>query len=312
MLLQDGMRNAFRPLSQAASHARSIHIPSSAVGKKLPLPPGGVSSGKAKGVFDGARNALTRLLYGTQPISTSINPQAFRRAIHTHTAQPFRNQFSFPVRHALSNSPLSFARPPAVQRGMTEVGLGTARKFSTARPIFQHLVQNVPVAGRSMYEMDLDLEKKKGRRLGSKRTKQGQALGAREKTKVKRSTFEENLDKYFAVFPTTGEEVSATLVVPLSPPKPLSSIANLRHQRAQASSLSMRCGRLSRHMASIVSAFQPFSANSIRRKSGIAALITKHLALHLSRRMARQVNLRNAPASKSSSTDGPLKWLGML
>jgi len=101
---------------------------------------------------------------------------------------------------------------------MTEVGLGTARKFSTARPIFQHLAQNVPVAGRSMYEMDLDMQKKKGHRLGNKRTTENQESGkASGKTKAKRSTFEENLDKYFAVSATSEQEVSTTLVVPLSP-----------------------------------------------------------------------------------------------
>jgi len=210
------MRNAFRPLSQGVSHGRSIHIPSGALGRKLPPLPGGASSGKAKGVIDTARSALTRLLYGTQPISHSTQPHAFRRAIHT--VQPVRNQFSFPVRHALSTSPLSFARPPVVQRGMSEVGLGTARKFSTARPIFQHLAQNVPVAGRSMYEMDLDLQKKKGRRLGSKRTGENKGSGKPlEKTKAKQSSFEENFDRYFPVDPSECHEVSATVVVPLSP-----------------------------------------------------------------------------------------------
>jgi hypothetical protein len=40
---------------------------------------------------------------------------------------------------------------------MTQVGLGTARNFSSARPIFQNLAQNVPIAGRAFWEADWDV-----------------------------------------------------------------------------------------------------------------------------------------------------------
>ncbi|KAF9068343.1 hypothetical protein BDP27DRAFT_1364226 [Rhodocollybia butyracea] len=36
----------------------------------------------------------------------------------------------------------------------SQVGLGTARNFSTGRCVFQNLVENVPIAGRSLYEAD--------------------------------------------------------------------------------------------------------------------------------------------------------------
>jgi len=228
MLAQSGMRTAFRLFTQAASHGRSIHIPSNALGRKLPHPPGGISSGKGKGVIDSARNALTRLLYGSNPIPNT-QPHAFRRAIHH--AQPIRNQFSFPVRHALTNSPMSFARPPMVQRGVTEVGLGTARKFSTARPIFQNLVQNVPVAGRSMYEMDLDLQKRKVRRIVAKKLAKDQTDKTRRKVKTDQSTLEENYNKYFPVQSLDNEEVSTVLTVPLVPyDAPNASSANYSEQ----------------------------------------------------------------------------------
>lgn len=214
MLQPDGMRTAFRLLSQA-SHGRSIHIPSGALGRKPPVP-GGVSSSKGKGVIESARNAFNRLLYGTNPIQKTTYPQAFRRAVHT--TQPIRNQFSFPVRHALSTSPMSFARPPVVQRGMTEVGLGTARKFSTTRPIFQNLVQNVPVAGRTLSEVDLDLQKRKARKIVAKRLdSEKKGANTQEKSKAYRYTFEENFDKYFPVEAASGEEVSTILTVPLVP-----------------------------------------------------------------------------------------------
>jgi hypothetical protein len=44
----------------------------------------------------------------------------------------------------------------AVPRSVAQVGLGTARNFSSSRPIFQNLVHNVPVAGRAACELDLD------------------------------------------------------------------------------------------------------------------------------------------------------------
>lgn len=215
MLASGGMRTAFRLLSQAASHGRSIHIPSNALGRKLPLPPGGVSSAQGKGVLDTARNALTRLIYGANPIQKS-NPHALRRAAHT-TTRSVQNQFSFPVRHALTNSPMSFARPPVVPRKMTDVGLGTARKFSTGRPIFQHLAQNVPVAGRSMYEMDLDLQKRKARRIVAKKLALEDSSKSSNIVKSMESTLEENYKKYFPNQSIDGEEVSTVLTVPLVP-----------------------------------------------------------------------------------------------
>jgi len=39
---------------------------------------------------------------------------------------------------------------------MAQVGLGTARNFSSGRPIFQHLAENIPIAGRAFYEADWD------------------------------------------------------------------------------------------------------------------------------------------------------------
>ena len=48
--------------------------------------------------------------------------------------------------------------PILVNRSVSQVGLGTARNFSSGRPVFQNLVQNVPVAGRAFFEVDLDIK----------------------------------------------------------------------------------------------------------------------------------------------------------
>ena len=47
-----------------------------------------------------------------------------------------------------------------VPRPVTQVGLGTARNFSSTRPIFQNLAQNVPVAGRAFWEADWEIHAK--------------------------------------------------------------------------------------------------------------------------------------------------------
>lgn len=43
-------------------------------------------------------------------------------------------------------------------RNVTQVGLGTARNFSSARPLFQNIAENVPIAGRAFYEADWDMK----------------------------------------------------------------------------------------------------------------------------------------------------------
>lgn len=59
-------------------------------------------------------------------------------------------------------------RGPAPARlrlgGVAEIGLGTARNFSSARPIFEQLAQNVPIAARALYEVDWDIGSLKAQR----------------------------------------------------------------------------------------------------------------------------------------------------
>jgi len=75
------------------------------------------------------------------------------------------SNWSLPVRHALSvrmGAP-RLPRPPAVPRNIAQVGLGTARNFTTGRPIFQNLadkMHNIPVASRAFLEADLDMRSK--------------------------------------------------------------------------------------------------------------------------------------------------------
>jgi hypothetical protein len=90
----------------------------------------------------------------------SLHAVAYRESI--------QNRLSASARHALKNNPLirqanPFSRsssgslPPRCG-GVAQVGLGLARNFSTTRPIFQQLADNVPVVGRAFYEIDWDVQ----------------------------------------------------------------------------------------------------------------------------------------------------------
>ncbi|EIM90247.1 uncharacterized protein STEHIDRAFT_51664, partial [Stereum hirsutum FP-91666 SS1] len=121
-------------------------------------------------------------------------------------------------------------KAPVVPRGISQVGLGTARNFSTGRPIFQNLVQNVPIASRAAYEVDWDIgEKMKEERKLAMGKEQKKA----RKTKVAKAEkvhfhdaaasvassaqeqTEEELNRYFPAAPIAA--VSTQLLIPLAP-----------------------------------------------------------------------------------------------
>lgn len=165
---------------------------------------------------------------------------------------------SAPTRHAIRNnnfrslgSGTFLPRAPQIPlRGhvASQVGLGTARSFSTARPIFQNIVDNVPIAVRALYEADLDNLKRgnakrmRTRKVPVKKTKKTTVGGS--KLKAKSTTFiptakvdEEQvidsaeLEHYFPapILPF----VTAELLIPLAPPvssasrSPLSALEGL-------------------------------------------------------------------------------------
>ena len=80
---------------------------------------------------------------------------------------------------------------------MTQVGLGTARNFSTARPIFQNLVQNVPIAGRAFCEVDWDPKMDRAKRaelvVRAKKGKGKQTLKTSPTAKPIRDSKKENV-----------------------------------------------------------------------------------------------------------------------
>ncbi|KAF8810081.1 hypothetical protein BYT27DRAFT_7186939 [Phlegmacium glaucopus] len=124
--------------------------------------------------------APTHLPIGSRSLHSSV--------LRTSTIQ---SRLSTAARYSLRNNALQRQANTFLPRGpgpapppfggVTQVGLGMARNFSTGRPIFQHLAENVPVAVRALYEADLDLELK--RRHERKRLVTPNAVEKVKKTK---------------------------------------------------------------------------------------------------------------------------------
>ncbi|KIM49049.1 hypothetical protein M413DRAFT_40389, partial [Hebeloma cylindrosporum] len=116
-----------------------------------------------------------------------------------------------------------------------QVGLGIARNFSTTRPIFQQLADNVPVVGRALYEIDWDLqmrnEHERMRIMSRKSPKEISRTQEMNRPIQKKSTlttsshaesrtadnvdFLEDIDHYFP--PANVAAVTTYLLVPLAP-----------------------------------------------------------------------------------------------
>lgn len=153
------------------------------------------------------------------------------------------NNLSLPIRHALSTrmGAPRLPRPPAVPRSIAQVGLGTARNFTTGRPIFQSIadnMHNIPVVTRAFLEADLDMRTKDDsglglklkhiRRKSKKRSRRGCAsdkvqlhpaatrptVAAIATTPAAAEETEAEFDKYFV---PQVPEVSTTLLIPLAP-----------------------------------------------------------------------------------------------
>ncbi|KZS98878.1 hypothetical protein SISNIDRAFT_499347 [Sistotremastrum niveocremeum HHB9708] len=219
MLVAKGMREAFRLATTATrgGGGRSIHI------HALPRRP--VQAAGGKSAIRQAGQYIAQMF--TQGFSGTTN------AVHSKSANlnnTIKSRFSLPVRHALSR-PLGapvLPRAPALPRSVAQVGLGTARNFSSARPIFQNLVENVPVAGRAFWEIDWDSEmrKKSEFKARSKKGKQSQFRKTKEVLKPKNASLVQTsqaeeeetsseLSLYFQEPPTPS--VTTYLSIPLAP-----------------------------------------------------------------------------------------------
>jgi len=225
---------------------RQIHIPSF-----VPRGNTGLSAtSTAQTLFKHTRTLLSRFVThlatpGTLRLPQNV-PAAARSISHGPAhARTIQQGLSLPARIALSR-PLQaphLPRVPAIPRGVSHVGLGLARNFSTGRPVFQNLVENVPVSGRAFWEADWDVnmqkerEKMRLKKFGKGKDavkKSKQMMKPKAEKKVLPSAEEQQkaeLDHYFPA--AANPEVKTHLLIPLAPtetsrlPLPLSAPSNL-------------------------------------------------------------------------------------
>ncbi|KZP16132.1 hypothetical protein FIBSPDRAFT_921034 [Athelia psychrophila] len=183
-------------------------------------------------VVQQTRNALNNFFAHLTAPGLRAPSSAFpiaARSMHTGTnvgIQNIRSNLSFPVRHALSRGP-HLPRAHMVPRTTMQVGLGSARNFSSARPIFQNLAQNVPVAGRAFWEADWDVIKMRDER----RVKMGKENGSKAQAKSKEmikptiksdistsdSEAAAELEHYFPTANPTTADLTTYLLIPIAP-----------------------------------------------------------------------------------------------
>jgi len=119
-----------------------------------------------------------------------------------------------------------------IPRSVAQVGLGTARNFHSSRPIFQNLVENVPIAGRAFYEADWDVKMRREKENMLRSVKKEKKSASKPKAlkisqsfaKVPTPLLEkendtiapssQQLDHYF---PDPTPAVITTLLIPLAP-----------------------------------------------------------------------------------------------
>ncbi|KIJ44170.1 hypothetical protein M422DRAFT_30673 [Sphaerobolus stellatus SS14] len=150
-----------RPLKGVVSHglapARRIHVP------------GRIQLTAPTNLSQQVQSLFSHII---GHVEGALNGSTASRSIHSNAAS-IRSSYSFPTRVALSKpfGAPCLPRAPRVPGHISQVGLGTARNFSSGRPIFQNLVQNVPVAGRAFFELDWDLKMREEQRNAIRRQK---------------------------------------------------------------------------------------------------------------------------------------------
>ncbi|KAF5379855.1 hypothetical protein D9757_007224 [Collybiopsis confluens] len=222
-----GPRRVLNPfLGISPGHgARSIHIPAYA---RL------TSSGAAKRITSQTRFILSRLVGHLTAPGLSATPVSFQQAIRGSAPgrmSSIQGRLSYAARHALARpaQPHFFARPATfVSRSVAQVGLGTARNFSSGRSVFQNFVENVPIAGRALYEADWDIHMqaerdaiKKSLKGTNAKAERSEMLKPKQKQMLALTTVPESIpesisemDQYFT---NPIPAVTTMLLVPLAP-----------------------------------------------------------------------------------------------
>ncbi|KAH9180219.1 hypothetical protein EDB89DRAFT_2061929 [Lactarius sanguifluus] len=282
-LLSSATRQAFRVIHNPpnVSSARGLHTQ-----PFVPRPP--QSSSFTSRALHRTKTIFNAFVGHLTTPGTHLVPGRAPRSIHSVASRipTIENNLSLPVRHALSmrmGSP-RLPRPPAVPRGIAQVGLGTARNFTTGRPIFQNIadkIHNIPVASRAFLEAGLDTRTKDDSMRAFKAEKKSKKRSRPESlvrpTKVEfhpaatrrgddESAAATDFDKYFV--PPRVPDVSTTLLIPLAPTPtarvPLShTLSYDRHPLIPLMELSALHVDSERHASRVKALFQQLDAAQV-------------------------------------------------
>lgn len=213
--------------------SRSIHTPAF-IPRSAPRPTGqGVQA-----IFRQAKTFLSTVVgHLTAPgtfASPAHIPHGSRSLMENAARFPSIQQRLPPTTRFALSRPLGapyLPRAPSVPRSIVQVGLGTARNFSTARPLFDNIAQNVPVTGRAFWGADWDVKMQAEReelRLQKYQKKQSKTSSkemlkpvraARQAASVEAEPTEvetrAELDHYFPA--PVAAEITTYLLIPLAP-----------------------------------------------------------------------------------------------
>lgn len=220
-------RHATQAMQSRLPHAsRSLHTPS-AGSLRVPLP--NLSSLSQR--FISQTKTIVTQFFGhlTAPGPRSSHVKGSVRSFHFRP-QTIQDRLSLSARTKLQamrpmqNGGPFFPRAPPASRSVSQVGLGSARNFSTGRAVFQNLVDNVPVKGRAIYEVDWNTK------IGQRRLRGDRGKKVNKKTnsaiKVEKATFGRacnprtsvRADEMEHYFPTEAiKPVTTYLLIPLAP-----------------------------------------------------------------------------------------------
>lgn len=210
--------------------ARSLHSSAFIPPLRTPQP------STAQRIFTNSRNLVSRffahlttpgLTHSASAVAVAPSHSLVRPAHFHSTAQSVKASYSLPVRNAL-HRPLSLPRlprPPPIPGNVANVGLGTVRSFHSARPIFQNVVDNVPIATRALWEAEWELKAKKKEERRLRKAKENVAppkskemLKPRQKLIVAQVPTEVDISELDHYMPQPAlPEVTTYLLVPIAP-----------------------------------------------------------------------------------------------
>ncbi|KAK0203156.1 hypothetical protein DFS33DRAFT_1374984 [Desarmillaria ectypa] len=200
------------------------------------LPAGTSSTGNAaRRILFTARQIASRFYaHLTAPGLGVRRASSVARSIHGQglpgRIPSIQQRMSHSVRYNLAR-PLQqhfIPRGPVIPRTVTQVGLGTARNFSSGRVLFDNFTQNVPVTGRAFCEVDWEIKMRREREAMKKSIKYDKkkargklSLKAKENkivlppTPASEPTVDADIEHYFSAPPSNG--VTTSLLIPLAP-----------------------------------------------------------------------------------------------